>query len=71
VVCSDGVTEARSISGEEFGRERLAEALVGAHGASADAVLERITTAVRQFSHGAAQADDITALVLRFKGSPD
>lgn len=68
VVCSDGVTEARSASGEEFGRERLQNALVGAHGASADAVLERITSAVRHFSQGAAQADDITALVFRYKG---
>ena len=68
VVCSDGVTEARSVTGEEFGRDRVAAALVGVHGLSADAVLDRITSAVRQFSLGAAQSDDITALVLRYKG---
>jgi serine phosphatase RsbU (regulator of sigma subunit) len=69
VVCSDGVTEARSVTGEEFGRERLAAAIVGVHGLGSDLVLDRITAAVRVFAHGAAQSDDITALVLRYKGS--
>jgi serine phosphatase RsbU (regulator of sigma subunit)/pSer/pThr/pTyr-binding forkhead associated (FHA) protein len=69
VVCSDGVTEARSRSNEEFGRDRLAAALAGAHSQGSDVVLDRITSAVRQFSQGAAQSDDITALVLRYKGS--
>jgi sigma-B regulation protein RsbU (phosphoserine phosphatase) len=64
VVCSDGVTEARNIAGDEFGRDRLVAALAGAHGATADAVLDRVTTAVRLFAEGAAQADDITVLVI-------
>jgi len=64
VVFSDGVAEARNTAGEEFGRDRLVAALQGAHGASADVVLDRVTSAVRTFSHGAAQADDITVLVL-------
>ncbi len=64
VVCSDGVTEARNMAGEEFGRERLVAALDGVHGAAADAVLDRVTSAVRMFAEGAAQADDITVLVL-------
>ena len=68
VVCSDGVTEARSTSGEEFGRDRMSAAVAGSHGLSADAVLERLLTAVRQFSAGAPQADDITVLVLRYRG---
>jgi serine phosphatase RsbU (regulator of sigma subunit) len=64
VVCSDGVTEARNIAGEEFGRDRLVAVLAGVHGAAADTVLDRVTTAVRAFAAGAAQADDITVLVL-------
>jgi len=68
VVCSDGVTEARSAAGEEFGRERLSAAVAGCHGLPAETVLERLMTAVRQFSAGAPQADDITALVLRYRG---
>jgi sigma-B regulation protein RsbU (phosphoserine phosphatase) len=67
-VCSDGVTEARSADGEEFGRDRLSAAVAGCHGLTADAVLERLMSAVRRFSAGAPQADDITALVLRYRG---
>jgi phosphoserine phosphatase RsbU/P len=68
VVCSDGVTEARDIKGEEFGRDRLLEALVSCHGQKADAVLERLLSAVARFSAGAPQADDITVLALRYHG---
>lgn len=68
VVCSDGVTEARSRDGEEFGRDRLVQAMRAAHGESPDAALERVLEDVRTFSDGAAQADDITVLVLRYRG---
>jgi phosphoserine phosphatase RsbU/P len=69
VVCSDGVTEARNRQGDEFGRERLVDAMTGAHGLRPEAALERLLEEVRKFSEGAAQADDITALVLRYRGS--
>ena len=69
VVCSDGVTEARNLSGEEFGRDRLVEVLAGAHGTRPDAVLDTLLEAIRKYSEGAAQGDDITALVLRYGAS--
>jgi sigma-B regulation protein RsbU (phosphoserine phosphatase) len=68
VVCSDGVTEARSLAGDEFGRDRLVEALKGRHGSKPDIALEHVLGAVKTFSQGAAQADDITLLILRYKG---
>ena len=70
VICSDGVTEARNAAGEEFGRERLIEAMTGCHGSKPDAVLERLFQAVRVFSQGTPQGDDITGLVLRYRGRP-
>lgn len=70
VVCSDGITEARNRGGEEFGRDRLVEAVRGFHGARPDSVLEHLLTIVRRFSEGTAQTDDITALVLRYRGEP-
>jgi sigma-B regulation protein RsbU (phosphoserine phosphatase) len=70
VICSDGVTEARNEAGDEFGRERLIEAMTGCHGSKPDAVLERLFQAVRVFSHGTPQGDDITGLVLRYRGRP-
>jgi phosphoserine phosphatase RsbU/P len=68
VVCSDGVTEARDVKGEEFGRDRMVDAVAGCHGQKADAVLERLLAAVSRFSAGAPQADDITVLALRYHG---
>ena len=38
VVCSDGVTEARNRAGDEFGRDRLVEAMHGRHGAKPEVV---------------------------------
>ena len=69
VVCSDGVTEARNRAGDEFGRDRLVESMARSHGDKPELVLERLLEDVRKFSEGAAQADDITALVLRYRGS--
>ena len=70
VVYSDGVTEATNVGGHEFGRERLVEAIGGSHGAKPETVLERVLDAVRTFSRDAPQADDITALILRYRGEP-
>jgi len=68
VVCSDGVTEARNVAGEEFGTARLAELVTGCHGWKAEAVLERVLSGVARFAVGAPQADDITVLALRYHG---
>lgn len=67
VVYSDGVTEATNVAGEEFGRERLVQAIASGHGMKPEAVLERLLDAVRTFSRGAPQADDITVLILRYR----
>ncbi len=68
VVCSDGVTEARNRAGDEFGRDRLVEAVRGRQGRKPEAVLEHLIAEVKLFSEGAPQADDVTALVLRYRG---
>ena len=69
VLYSDGVTEARDAAGEEFGRERLLSAVAACHGARPETVLETLLTAVRAFSAGTPQGDDLTALVLRYRGT--
>jgi sigma-B regulation protein RsbU (phosphoserine phosphatase) len=68
VVCSDGVTEARNVANEEFGRERMLEAVRSMHDAKPDLVLDQLISAVNQFARGAPQADDITVLIFRYKG---
>ena len=68
VIFTDGVTEALDIHGQEFSEERLIE-LVKKHCADdASHILERIVQEVQAFAKGAAQHDDVTALVLKYAG---
>jgi sigma-B regulation protein RsbU (phosphoserine phosphatase) len=70
VVFSDGVTEALNAAGEEFGEERLLACLhEHTGGCSPEQLLERVLSTVKTFAAGAAQNDDVTALVLRYNGS--
>jgi sigma-B regulation protein RsbU (phosphoserine phosphatase) len=70
VVFSDGVSEALSSSGEEWGDDRLLAAVQAAGPGSAQFLIERLVAAVREFTRGAAQSDDITAMVIRYLGVP-
>lgn len=64
VLYTDGVTEAQSDAGEEFGEDRLAD-LVREHASlPAPALLQTIVDAVQKFS-GREQEDDITLVVAR------
>ena len=70
VVYSDGVTEATDERGEEFGRDRILAAIRGCHGARPDAALDALVAAMRQFAGTAPQFDDVTVLVVRYRGMP-
>ena len=67
VFYTDGVTEARDEAGSLFGDERLAAAVLAATSAGGDAVAvsRSIMEAVADFSGGAAQADDLTLVILQ------
>jgi len=67
---TDGISEAMNAAGQEFTEQRLSEALTGAQGEAVDLVLQRVTDAVSAFVGAAPQSDDITCLVLRYKGWP-
>jgi serine phosphatase RsbU (regulator of sigma subunit) len=68
VVYTDGVTEAQNAAGEFFGKKRL-QATVAAHSAEpCQAVHDAIQGAVSAFTQGAEQSDDITLLVLEYRG---
>lgn len=64
VLYSDGVPEARSDEGEEFGEHRLAELLRGNAHLKAPALLKTLIESVKAFS-GREQEDDITLVVAR------
>ncbi|MBU1077553.1 MAG: GAF domain-containing protein [Spirochaetes bacterium] len=67
VLYTDGVTEAISKVGEEFGMDRLKEIIVKSKGLSAREIADNILEAVNDFSQGMPQFDDITLLILKFK----
>lgn len=69
VLYSDGVTEAMDPNAEMFGSARLRDLLVGQHGASLESMQQTILQAVREFSRGANQADDITLVLARYRGA--
>ena len=72
VLFSDGVTEAFNDDEEAFGDDRLLDttrALPGEQGPDQD--VTDIVTAVDEFTGEAPQFDDITCVVLVYKGSPD
>jgi sigma-B regulation protein RsbU (phosphoserine phosphatase) len=68
VVYSDGVTEALNVEGQEFGEDRLAALLEQRYADDASVILEAIVAEVQAFARGAAQHDDVTAMVVKFNG---
>ena len=68
IVYSDGVTEALDVDGQEFGEDRLAAIAEQRHGEDANAILTAIVDGVQTFARGAAQHDDVTAMVVKFTG---
>jgi phosphoserine phosphatase RsbU/P len=66
VVFSDGVTDALNTGDDDFGEERLLACLDEHRGSRPELLLVKIFASVRTFAAGAAQHDDVTALVLRY-----
>jgi sigma-B regulation protein RsbU (phosphoserine phosphatase) len=70
VLFTDGVTEAQNDAGELYGMERLASCIASLPVAtSAVQAMSEIQDDVARFVAGAACADDLTLLVLRWLGS--
>ncbi len=69
VLFSDGVTEAVDPEEKEFGTARLREAVSGCAGKPIEEVQSCILAAVGDFTRGARQADDLTLLLVRYRGA--
>jgi serine phosphatase RsbU (regulator of sigma subunit) len=65
VIYSDGVTEATSPTGEEFGPTRLYEVVSRNIDASAAGIRDRIESALTKFAQGTRAADDITLVIVK------
>ena len=66
IVFSDGVSEALSAAGDEYGDDRIIAVVNSNPQVEPQQLLEALFLDVREFAKGAAQSDDITAMVLRF-----
>lgn len=62
---TDGITESFNEDGDEFGEERLTEALLRHRALPAEGVLSSVVDEVRRFSQAREQHDDITMIVLK------
>ena len=67
VLVTDGFYEWQNPDNEEFGIERLKETIRQARDASAEDVIAQLYAAVKLFSKGTEQKDDLTAVVLKRK----
>jgi len=65
VIYSDGVTEALSPSGEEFGPTRLYEVVSRNIESSASGIRDRIESSLTKFSQGTSASDDITLVIVK------
>lgn len=68
VVYSDGVSEASNVRNELFEESRLRKIVEGFKGSSAAELIDAIQCGMREFTQGAPQADDITMLVVHYRG---
>ena len=62
---TDGITDARGLSGERFDEWRLLEALEASRGGTAQAVISALADTVCAFQEPAPPADDITIVAIR------
>jgi serine phosphatase RsbU (regulator of sigma subunit) len=68
VIYTDGIWEAESQSGEEFGRDRLAQVVLGARNRPAREVASALRAEWERFRDGERHADDTTVIALRRTG---
>jgi serine phosphatase RsbU (regulator of sigma subunit)/pSer/pThr/pTyr-binding forkhead associated (FHA) protein len=66
LVFSDGVSEALTAAGEEFGDRRIQDVVTSLLCETPETILHGLLDAVGQFTNGAVQNDDITAVVVRY-----
>jgi phosphoserine phosphatase RsbU/P len=65
IAYTDGISEAMTAEDEEWGEDRMLEAVPRRATASASEVLEEIFRAADVFTAGAEQHDDMTLLVMK------
>jgi sigma-B regulation protein RsbU (phosphoserine phosphatase) len=67
VLYTDGVTEAKSETEEEFGTKRLKQVIKDSHRLSASEIQNSIYQAIKDFTGNLPQADDLTMIVIKVR----
>ncbi len=67
IAYTDGISEAMTIEEEEWGEERMIEAIRTVRERSADEILEAVFQAADEFTAGAPQNDDMTLLIMKLE----
>ncbi len=70
ILYTDGISEAMDRDGQEFTEARLIGSLAESHRDSVEIVMSSLIDAVHRFVGDAPQSDDITCLIVRYKGPP-
>ena len=68
VLYTDGVTEAQNAASDFFGKKRLREAVTQSAGLDCTGMHDAIQQALKDFTGGAEQSDDITLVVAEYSG---
>ena len=71
ILYSDGVTEAMDPDEQMYGVSRLRGVLAGQQAAPLERIEKTILESVRKFTRGAGQRDDITLLLIRYRGAAE
>jgi sigma-B regulation protein RsbU (phosphoserine phosphatase) len=65
VIYTDGVSEAMNRDDEEWGEQRMMEAVQRCYGLCAEETIEQVMRAADEFASGTKQHDDMTLVILR------
>ena len=65
---TDGVTDARNGAGQQFGTDRLLDIVSSCARLGPDAIVSGVSRAIERFEAGAPPEDDVTLLVLQYRG---
>jgi sigma-B regulation protein RsbU (phosphoserine phosphatase) len=68
VLYTDGITEASTSNGEQFGLDRLIDCVTKSENSTGPQIVESILEAVQEFSQGMPRRDDQTLVVVRVTG---
>ena len=71
VTFSDGVSEALSEEGEEYGDDRLLGSIADMTASEVEPRLKHVLENVSAFTAGAAQSDDVTAMIVGYRSPQD